>query len=140
MLIRYALSEGKIAGNGKKRSRAGKTDCFKRSSAGVKPAPVFYLGCETTRRYGLRVFQPCGNFFLASSSETEGTMITSSPCCQFTGVATLCFAVNCNESMTLRISTKLRPVLAGYVIMSFTFRSGPMMKTDRTVNVSLAFG
>jgi hypothetical protein len=33
-----------------------------------------------------------GYFFFASSSETEVTMITSSPCFQFTGVATWCLA------------------------------------------------
>ena len=37
-------------------------------------------------------------------------MITSSPCFQFTGVATLCFAVSCSESITRSISSKLRPV------------------------------
>jgi len=35
------------------------------------------FGCATTRRYGFRVFQPFGNCFLASSSDTDGTMITS---------------------------------------------------------------
>ena len=46
------------------------------------------------RRYGFGAFQPSGYFFFASSSETAGRMITSSPCFQFTGVATLCFAVS----------------------------------------------
>ena len=36
-------------------------------------------------------------------------MITSSPCFQFTGVATLCFAVNWSESTTRKTSSKLRP-------------------------------
>src|SRR6266705_1060478 len=40
-------------------------------------------------------------------------MITSSPFFQFTGVATLCFAVSCMESITRRISSKLRPVVIG---------------------------
>src|SRR5690606_40375494 len=40
-------------------------------------------------------------------------MITSSPWCQFTGVATLCLAVSCSESMTRRTSSKLRPVVPG---------------------------
>ena len=39
-------------------------------------------------------------------------MITSSPCFQFTGVATLWLSVSCSESITRRISSKLRPVLA----------------------------
>ncbi len=47
------------------------------------------FGCGTTRRYGLRVFQPPGNFSFAASSDNDGTMITSSPSFQFTGVATL---------------------------------------------------
>ena len=31
-----------------------------------------YFGCGTTRRYGFSVLNPCGNFFLASSSDTAG--------------------------------------------------------------------
>ena len=50
---------------------------------------------------------------LASSSETEPAMITSSPCLQFTGVATRCLAVSCIESITRRISSKFRPVVIG---------------------------
>ena len=72
-----------------------------------------YFGCGTRRRYGFTVFQPSGYFSLASSSETAGMMITSSPLFQFTGVDTLCFAVSWSESMTRRISSKLRPVLCG---------------------------
>ena len=56
---------------------------------------------------------------------------------QFTGVATWWYSVSCSESMTRRISWKLRPVLAGYVIMARTFLSGSMMNTlvkdDRVV-------
>jgi len=63
--------------------------------------------------YGLGDFQPSGYVSFASSSETEPAMITSSPCCQFTGVETLCFAVSCNESITRRTSSKLRPVVIG---------------------------
>ena len=37
----------------------------------------------------------------------------SSPCFQSAGVATLCFAVNCIESITRSSSAKLRPVLMG---------------------------
>ena len=50
---------------------------------------------------------------LASSLETEPAMITSSPCFQFTGVATLCLAVSCSESITRSTSSKLRPVVIG---------------------------
>src|SRR6202050_5430991 len=72
-----------------------------------------YFGCGTSLRYGLGDFHPPGYFCCASSFDTEGRMITSSPCFQFTGVATLCLAVSCIESMTRRISSKLRPVLMG---------------------------
>ena len=40
-------------------------------------------------------------------------MITFSPCFQLTGVATLCFAVSCKESITRSTSSKLRPVVIG---------------------------
>ena len=48
--------------------------------------------------------------------------------------------VSCSESITRRISSKFRPVLAGYVIISLIFLSGPMMNTLCTVKVSLAAG
>ena len=38
--------------------------------------------------YGLISFQPLGNFVFASSFESEGTIIQSSPSFQLTGVAT----------------------------------------------------
>jgi hypothetical protein len=53
------------------------------------------------------------NFSAAWSSGIAGEMMTSSPAFQLTGVATECFAVSCSESMTRRISSKLRPVDAG---------------------------
>ena len=40
-------------------------------------------------------------------------MITSSPCFQFTGVDTRCFAVSWSESIARGSSLDLRPVLAG---------------------------
>ena len=43
----------------------------------------------------------------------HGTMITSSPGFQFTGVATWCLAVSCMESSTRSTSSKLRPVVIG---------------------------
>ena len=58
---------------------------------------------------GLRRLPAVRIVFLASSSETEPAMMTSSPCFQFTGVATLCLAVSCSESITRRTSSKLRP-------------------------------
>ena len=48
-----------------------------------------HFGCGATLRYGFSVFQPPGHFALACSSETEVGMMTSSPGCQFTGVATV---------------------------------------------------
>src|SRR5580693_1407359 len=72
-----------------------------------------YSGCGTMRRYGRGARQPLGYFCFASSSDTAGRMITSSPFFQFTGVATLCLAVSCIESTTRSTSSKLRPVLIG---------------------------
>src|SRR5580765_4427371 len=98
----------------------------------------YALGCGTIRMYGLGDFQPFGYVFFASSSDTEPAMMTSSPCFQLTGVATLCFAVNCRESMTRSTSSKLRPVVIGYTRISLIFLSGPMTKTLRTVWLSAA--
>src|SRR5229473_354307 len=77
-----------------------------------RPSPP-YFGCGTIRRYGFGAFHPPGYFCFASSSVTDGRMITSSPSFQFTGVATLCLAVSCIESSTRSTSSKLRPVLIG---------------------------
>ncbi len=49
---------------------------------------AYRLGWGVTRRYGLTALYPLGNFSLASSSDTEPAMTTSSPSFQFTGVAT----------------------------------------------------
>src|SRR5262249_23860726 len=57
-----------------------------------------YFGCATVRRYGFSVLKPCGYLFFASSSDTDVAMMTSSPGFQFTGVATVCLAVNWQES------------------------------------------
>ena len=62
---------------------------------------------------GFIVFQPSGYIFFASSFVTLGTIITSSPGFQSAGVAILCFAVLCIESIVLKISWKLRPVVIG---------------------------
>src|SRR5437868_3130222 len=88
--------------------------------------PYSFFGCGTIRMYGRGDFHPPGYTFLASSSDTDPAMMTSSPCFQFTGVATLCFAVNWSESITRSTSSKLRPVVIGYAIISLTFLSGPM--------------
>ena len=71
---------------------------------------------------------------------TAAVMITSSPCFQSEGVATLCSAVSCRLSTTRSTSSKLRPVEAGYVSVSLTFLSGPITNTDRTVIESFALG
>ena len=63
--------------------------------------------------YGSGDSQPSGQSSFAASSVTEPAMMTSSPCCQFAGVATLWFAVSWSESMTRRVSSKLRPVVIG---------------------------
>ena len=53
-----------------------------------------------------------GTYVLALSL-TAPVMMTSLPCCQSAGVATLCLAVSCIESITRKISWKLRPVVMG---------------------------
>ena len=72
-----------------------------------------YRGCGTIRMYGSGCCQPPGYAAFASSSDTAGRMMTSSPCFQFTGVATFFDAVSWHESSSRRISSKLRPVLIG---------------------------
>ena len=54
-----------------------------------------------------------GYFCLAASFDTDGRIITSSPCFQLTGVATWRVAVSWQESNRRKISSKLRPVLMG---------------------------
>lgn len=63
-------------------------------------------------------------------------MMTSSPGFQLTRVDTRCFAVSWSESSTRSTSSKLRPVVIGYTMMSLIFLSGPMMKTFLTVWLS----
>src|SRR5205823_3888401 len=58
-----------------------------------------FPGSGTTRMYGFGASQS-PKISRASSSETEPAMITSSPCFQFTGVETRCFAVSWSESIT----------------------------------------
>src|SRR5262249_27380770 len=93
-----------------RRTRTGSSTCS--HSNGFGCGYPRYCGCGTMRMYGFgSSHSPKSS--LASSFETEPALITSSPCFQFTGVETLCFAVSCNESMTRRTSTKLRPVVIG---------------------------
>src|SRR5207244_6132665 len=91
---------------------------------------VVSRGCGTIRMYGFGDSHS-PKISLASSLETEPAMITSSPCRQFTGVATLCFAVSCSESITRSTSWKLRPVVIGEAGSSLTFLSGPPTQTLR---------
>ena len=90
------------------------------------------------RRYGFTVSHPPGNKSLAASLSTEGRMMTSSPFCQFAGVPTLCFSVSWQESSTRSSSSKLRPVLLGYLRLIFTFLSGPRRYPVLTVWLSAA--
>ena len=62
--------------------------------------------------YGLGDFHSPKISF-AWSLFTDPAMMTSSPCFQFTGVATLWFAVSCSESITRMTSSKFRPVVIG---------------------------
>src|SRR3954449_4811872 len=72
----------------------------------------FGVGALGVRRYGLTLLKS-PNFSLAASSSTVLAMMTSCPCFQSAGVATEYFEVSCSESITRRISAKLRPVDAG---------------------------
>src|SRR5579871_4695129 len=89
----------------------------------------YLFGCGVMRRYGLTAVYPFGNFCLRTSGScSDGTMMTSWPSFQLTGVATEYLSVSCSESTTRRISSKLRPVLAGYVMVRRTFLFGSMTK------------
>jgi hypothetical protein len=92
--------------------------------------------------YGFGDFQPFGYVFLASSSDTEPTMMTSSPGFQFTGVATLCLAVSCSESTTRSTSSKFRPdytwpgnvrELQNVVERAAILSRGPILELDGTL-------
>ena len=66
---------------------AGSGRCVRPPRVGGRSA--YLLGWGVTRRYGLSALNPLGNRSLASSSESAGTTMTSSPSFQLTGVATL---------------------------------------------------
>src|SRR5204862_5603267 len=78
-----------------------------------RPPLRAHLGWGTILMYGRGAFQPSGYVFFASSSETEPAMITSWPCFQFTGVATLCLVVSWQEPRSRRTSSKLPRVDVG---------------------------
>ena len=75
-------------------NRFGAIKRFRKRMKGSIAAWRTQAGCGTIRMYGLGDFHPFGNFCRASSSDTAGTMMTSSPRRQLTGVATLCSAVS----------------------------------------------
>src|SRR5574341_1813469 len=81
----------------------------RRNSAGYR------FGCGVVRKYGLIVLCPLGNLAGTSASATEGEIMQSCPGFQSAGVATLYLAVSWSDSTTRKISSKLRPVDAGYV-------------------------
>ena len=75
-LLQDATGPGPKAGSGAAdQAREGRRD--------------YLLGWGVTRRYGLMAVKPLGKRSLASSSDTAGTTMTSSPSVQLTGVATL---------------------------------------------------
>ena len=74
---------------------------------------VAVQGCLVVLKYGFIFLYPSGKSSLASSSDTLGTIITSSPLFQFAGVATLWDEVSWIESKTRKISLKFLPVVIG---------------------------
>lgn len=80
--------------NGHRGDPAGSAAHRRQRHGRRRRARLAYRGWGTIRMYGFGAFQPPGYACLASASETAGTMMTSSPGFQFTGVATLCFAVS----------------------------------------------
>ena len=84
-----------------------------------------------------RTFSKFPNFSWASSSFNAAGIMTSCPTCQSAGVATPISFVNCKASKALNTSAKFLPTVIGYVIVSLSFLSGPIINTDLTVAVSL---
>mmetsp|Transcript_77944 Transcript_77944/g.121612 ORF Transcript_77944/g.121612 Transcript_77944/m.121612 type:complete len:302 (+) Transcript_77944:969-1874(+) len=82
-------------------------------------------GFFTWRRYcfpdGNSSITKSSNFARASSVDTLGATMQRSPGLQSAGVARLLSLVSIKESSTRRTSSKLRPVVAGYKMASFTF-------------------
>ena len=85
------------------------------------------------RKYGL-ISECPGKRREALAASIEGGMMTSSPGFQFAGVQMRFESLSCKESTTLRISLKLRPVEAGYVIIALILLVGSIINTERTVN------
>ncbi len=74
------------------------------------------------------VFQPCGNWRLASSSERDGEITTASPGCQFAGVAIFCLDASWSASRTRNTSSKFRPTVPGYKKLNFSCNSAKNKK------------
>jgi len=83
-------------------------------------------------KYGL-ISLTSANFSFAFSVLTGTGTIKSSPTCQSIGLANPSLSVVCKLSITRSTSALLRPVLAGYVMLSLIFLLGSMMKTERIV-------
>src|SRR5579863_7970430 len=113
----FLQGEARIFTVGSVKPFKGFTKLYVLSSLTTSPSCVqadYLLGCGVMRRYGLISFQPFGNFcFITAGSVSDGTITTSSPSFQFPGVATEWLSVSCSESITRRISSKLRPALCG---------------------------
>ncbi len=80
------------------------------------------------------VFQPCGNWCLASLSERDGEITTGSPGCQFAGVAIFCLDASWSESRTRNTSSKFRPVVPGYKKLNFSCNSTKNKKIKRSMH------
>ncbi len=79
----------------------------------------------------MTVFQPCGNWCLASLSERDGEITTGSPGCQFAGVEIFCLAASWSESRTRNTSSKFRPVVPGYKKLNFSCNSTKYKEDQR---------
>ena len=77
---------------------------------------------------------PLGMRPATSSCLKLGTTMQDPPCFQSTGVATFLVAVSWRLSTTRMISSKLRPVVAGYSRDSFSLLLGPITNTALQYN------
>ena len=96
------------------------------------PEPMFIQGGTFIPDYRVLIFNEKFKFLVQNYGLL--TTMQEPPFRQSAGVATFLTAVNCNESITLKTSSKFRPVVAGYKIDNLSFLSGPMIKTARQVN------
>merc|ERR1711879_50246 len=90
--------------------------CDPKSKVFVSCLHLLWLGCSAEvhlARGDSCTLTPFGKRPAASSCFTPGTTMQLPPAFQSTGVATLRVAVSCRLSITLRISSKFLPVVAG---------------------------